>query len=82
MPLPVRNWKAKRRDKCLLNQGYEFESSRVWYDADAEQTARDMYSANLESNRASNRWQQEKNSVAVRASKRESLARESRTLQM
>ena len=30
---------------------------------------RDMYRANLESNRASKRWQQEKNSVAVRASK-------------
>ena len=53
-----------------------------------------MYRANLESNRASKRWQQEKNSVAVRApkkrryelnsdqkraSKRESLAREFRT---
>ena len=51
---------------------YELESSRVRYDADAEQrraSARDMYRANLESNRASKRWQQEKNSVAVRASK-------------
>ena len=50
-----------------------------------------MYRANLESNRASKRWQQEKNSVAVRASKkrryedekraskRESLACEFRT---
>ena len=52
-----------------------------------------MYRTNLESNRASKRWQQEKNSVAVRASKmlpyelnsdekraskRESLAREFR----
>ena len=39
---------------------------------DAEQrlaSARDMYKANLESNRASKRWQQEKNSIAVRASK-------------
>ena len=52
---------------------------------------RGMYRANLESNQASKRWQQEKNSVASkkrryelnsdekRASKRESLAREYRT---
>ena len=33
-------------------------------------SARDMYRANLDSNRASKRWQQEKNSVAARASKR------------
>ena len=43
------------------------------YDADAEQrraSARDMYRANLESNRAFKRWRQKKmNSVAVRASK-------------
>ena len=50
-----------------------------------------MYRANLESNQASKRWQQEKNSVVStkrryelnsdekRASKRESLAREYRT---
>ena len=52
---------------------YELESSRVRYDADAEQrwaSARDMCRANLESNRASKMWQQEKNSVAVRASKK------------
>ena len=39
--------------------------------ADAEQrqaSARDMYRANLASNRASKRWQQEKNSVACGAS--------------
>ena len=57
-------------------------------------SACDMYRANLESNQACKRWQQEKNSVAVRASKkrhyelnsdekraskRESLAREFRT---
>ena len=61
--------KAKRREEYLLNRDYELESSRVRYDADAEQrraSARDMYRANLESNRASKRWQQEKNSVAVR----------------
>ena len=77
---------------------YELESSRVRYDADAEQrraSARDMCRANLESNRASKMWQQEKNSVAVRraskkrryelnsdekrVSKRERLAREFRT---
>ena len=65
--------KAKRREEYLLNRDYELESSRVRYDADAEQrraSARDMYIANLESNRASKRWQQEKNSVAVRASKK------------
>ena len=53
--------------------GGAHESSRVRYDADAEQrraSARDMYRANLESNRASKRWQQEKNSVAVRASRK------------
>ena len=41
--------------------------------ADAEQrrsSVRDMYRANLESNRAYKRWKQEKNSVAVRASKK------------
>ena len=64
---------AKRREEYLLSRDYELESSRVRYDADAEQrraSARDMYRANLESNRASKRWQQEKNSVAVRASKK------------
>ena len=72
MPLRLRKRKAKRREEYLLNRDYELESSRVRYDADAEQrraSARDMYRANLESNRASKRWQQEKNSVAVRASK-------------
>ena len=72
MPLQLRKRKANRRDEYLLNRGYELESSRVRYDADAEQrraSARDMYRANLESNRASKRWQQEKNSVVVRASK-------------
>ena len=77
-----------------INRDYELESSRVRYDADAEQrraSARDMYRANLESNRAYKRWRQEKNSIASkrrryelnsdekRASKRESLAREFRT---
>ena len=95
MPLRLRKRKAKRREEYLLNRDYELESSRVWYDADAEQrraSARDMYRANLESNQASKRCgQQEKNSVASkkrryelssdekRASKRESLAREYRT---
>ena len=94
MPLRLRKRKAKRREEYLLNRDYELESSRVRYDADAEQrraSARDMYRANLESNQASKRWQQEKNSVASkkrryelnsdekRASKRESLAREYRT---
>ena len=63
MPLRLRKKKAKRREEYLLNRD----------DADAEQRrapARDMYRANLESNRASKRWLQEKNSVAVRASKR------------
>ena len=95
MPLRLRKRKAKRREEYLLNRDYELESSRVRYDADAEQrraSARDMYRANLESNQeASKRWQQEKNSVASkkrryelnsdekRASKRESLARDYRT---
>ena len=73
MPLRLRKRKAKRREEYLLNRDYELESSRVRYDADAEQrraSTRDMYRANLESNRASKRWQQEKNSVAVRASKK------------
>ena len=73
MPLRLRNRKAKRREEYLLNRDYELESSQVRYDADAEQrraSARDMYMyrANLESNQASKRWQQEKNSVVVRAS--------------
>ena len=94
MPLRLRKRKAKRREEYLLNRDYELESSRVRYDAEAEQrraSARDMYRANLELNQASKRWQQEKNSVASkkrryelnsdekRASKRESLAREYRT---
>ena len=69
MPLRLRKRKGKRRGEYLLNRDYELESSQVRYDADAEQrraSARDMYRANLESNRASKRWQQEKNSVAVR----------------
>ena len=75
MSLRLRKRKAKRREEYLLNRDYELESSRVRYDADAEQrwaSARDMYvyRANLESNRASKRWQQEKNSVAMRASKK------------
>ena len=72
MPTRLQKRKAKRREEYLLNRDYELESSRVRYDADAEQrraSARDMYRANLESKRASKRWQQEKNSVAVRASK-------------
>ena len=99
MPLRLRKRKAKRREEYLLNRGYELESSRgrVRYDADAEQrraSARDIYRVHQESNRGSKTWQQEKNSVAVRASKmrryelnsdekraskRESLAREFRT---
>ena len=96
MPLRLRKLKrkAKRREEYLLNRDYELESSRVRYDADAEQrraSARDMYRANLESNQASKRWQQEKISVAFKkrryelnsdekgTSKRESLAREYRT---
>ena len=55
MPLRLRKRKAKRREKYFLNRDYELESSRVRYNADAEQrraSARvgDMY---LESNRAS-----------------------------
>ena len=64
MPLRLRKRKAKLLEKYLLNRDcYELESSRVRYDADAEQrraSARDMYRANLESNRASKRWQREK----------------------
>ena len=51
-------------EEYVLNRDYELESSQVRYDADAEQrwaSARDMYIANLESNRASKRWQQKKN---------------------
>ena len=72
MPSRLQKTKAKRREEYLLNRDYELESSRVRYDADAEQSARDMYMyiANMESNRALKRWRQEKNSVAVRASKR------------
>ena len=73
LPLRLRKRKTKRREEYLLNRGYELESSRVRYDADAEQrraSARDMYRANLESNRVSKRWRQEKDSVAVRTSKR------------
>ena len=72
MPLRLRKRNAKLREKYVRNLDYELESSRVQYDADAEQrraSARDMYTAYLESNRAFKRWQQEKNSVAVRASK-------------
>ena len=50
MPLRLRKRKAKRREEYLLNRDYELESSRVRYDADAEQrraSARDMYRANL-----------------------------------
>ena len=50
MPLRLRKRKTKRREKYLLNRGYELESSQVRYDADAEQrraSARDMYRANL-----------------------------------
>ena len=53
-----------------INRDYELESSRVRYNADAEQFARDMYITNMESNRAFKRWRQEKNYVAVRVSKR------------
>ena len=73
MPSREHKSRKKRREEYLLNRGYELESSRFWYDADAEQRrvfARDMYRANLESNRASKRWRQEKNSVAVQAFKR------------
>ena len=73
MPLRLQKRKAKRREEYLLNRDYELESSRVQYNADAEQrraSARDMYKANLESNRASKRWRQEKNYVVVRTSKR------------
>ena len=90
MPSRERKRGKKRQEEYVLNRDYELESSQVRYDADAEQrraSAHDMYRANL-------RWQQEKNSVAVRASKmrryelksdekrafkRESLAREFRT---
>ena len=73
MPSRKRKRKAKRREEYLQNQDDELESSRIRYDADAEQrraSARDMYRANLnlESNRASKRWRQEKNFVAVQAS--------------
>ena len=67
MPLRLRRRKAKRREEYLLNRDYELESSRVRYDADTEQrraSARDMHRANLESNQASKRWRQEKNSDA------------------
>ena len=60
IPLRLRKRKAKRREEYLLNRDYELESSRVRYDADAEQrraSVRDMYRANLESNQASKRWQ-------------------------
>ena len=56
MPLRLQKRKAKRREEYLLNRDYALESSRVRYDADAEQrwaSAREMYRANLESNRAS-----------------------------
>ena len=46
MSLRLRKRKAKRREEFLLNRDYELESSRVRYDADAEQrraSARDMY---------------------------------------
>ena len=46
----------KRQEQYLQNRDYELESSRVRYNADAEQrraSARDIYRANLESNRAS-----------------------------
>ena len=91
MPLRLRK---TTRGIPPINRDYELESSRVRYDADAEQrraSARDMYRANLKSNRAYKRWRQEKNSIASkrrryelnsdekRASKRESLAREFRT---
>ena len=46
----LRKRKAKRREEYLRNRDDELESSRIRYDADAEQK-RDI--ANLESNRAS-----------------------------
>ena len=48
MPSRQQKTKAKRREEYLLNRDYELESSRVRYDADAEQrqaSARDMYRA-------------------------------------
>ena len=64
MPSRERKRRKKRHEEYVLNRDYELESSPVRYDADAEQrwaSARDMYIANLESNRASKRWQQKKN---------------------
>ena len=51
MPSPQQKRRAKRREEYLLNREDELESSRVRYNADAEQrwaSAHDMYRANLE----------------------------------
>ena len=37
MPSRKRKRKAKRREEYFQNQDDELESSRIWYDADAEQ---------------------------------------------
>jgi hypothetical protein len=54
MPSPQQKRRAKRREEYLLNREDKLESSRVRYNADAEQrraSAHDMYRANLEYNR-------------------------------
>ena len=54
MPSPQQKRRAKRREEYLLNREDKFQSSRVRYNADAEQrraSAHDMYRANLEYNR-------------------------------
>ena len=92
MPSRERKRRKKRHEEYVLNRDYELESSQVRYDADAEQrwaSARDMYIANLESNRGGNRKRiavrtskrrrYELNSDEKRASKRQSLAREFRS---
>ena len=45
-----------------------FDLTGIRWPEQRRASARDMYRANLESNRASKRWRQEKNYVAVQAS--------------
>ena len=80
LPLRLRKRKTKRREEYLLNRGYELESSRVRYDADAEQRRASSKRWRQEKDsvavRTSKRWRYEQNSDEKRASTRESLARE------
>ena len=71
IPSRERKRRAKQREEYLQNQDDELESSRIRYDADAEQrraSARHVPCTEQIWSFYCKRWRQEKNSVAVQVS--------------